>query len=126
MYKYPRRQWLALRDLDGPEMNTLNDLSRGIADWLDEYRDLGHDAEVMLRVERIGGGQVYQLVADLYWGGKAVNGQVVVALKACKTDDQREVVERLAQSCDNSVDRSEDEEGFCGCQRCKAAREDID
>ena len=126
MFKYPTREWMALRDLDGPEMNTLNELSRGIADWLDSYRDLGHDAEVILRVERIGGGQFYQLVADLFWGGKAVDGQVVVALKACKTDDQREILERLADSCDNSVDRSVDEPGFPGCPRCKAAREDID
>ncbi|MCU0692529.1 MAG: hypothetical protein MUF54_14105 [Polyangiaceae bacterium] len=126
MFKYPSRTWMALRDLDGPEMNTLSDLSRGIADWLDRYRDLGHDAEVMLRVERIGGGQFYQLVADLYCGGKAVDGQVVVVLRACKTGAQREIVERLAAHCDNSVDRSQDEPGFPGCPGCKAAREDAD
>jgi hypothetical protein len=104
MFEYPTREWMALRDLDGPEMNTLNELSRGIANWLDSYRDLGH----------------------VFWGGKAVNGQVVVALKACKTDDQREILERLADSCDNAVDRSEDEPGFPGCRGCRAAREDID
>lgn len=27
MFKYPTREWLALRDLDGPEQNTLNTLS---------------------------------------------------------------------------------------------------
>jgi hypothetical protein len=59
-------------------------------------------------------------------GGKAVNGQVVVALKPCQTDAERDIIEHLADLCDNSVDRSEDEPGFPGCPRCKAAREDID
>lgn len=126
MFEYPTPEWMALRDLDGPEMNTLNRLSRGIAYWLDSYRDLGHDAELMLRVERIGGGQFYQLVADLFWGGKAVDGRVTVVLKACKTDRQREILERMADLCDSSVDRSEDEPDFPGCPRCKAAREDIE
>jgi hypothetical protein len=126
MFKYPTREWLALRTLDGPEHNTLNKLSRGITDWLDDYRDLGHDAEVLLRVERVGRERGYQLVADLFWGGKAVNGQVVVALKPCQTDEERDIIEHLADLCDNSVDRSEDEPGFPGCPRCKAAREDID
>jgi len=126
MFIYPTRPWLALRELDGPEMHTLNDLSRGIADWLDCYRDVGHDAEVMLRVERIGGGQFYQLVADLYWGGKAVNGLVVVVLKRCQTETQREILERLAGECDNSVDRSQDVPGFEGCEGCKMAREDVE
>ena len=62
----------------------------------------------------------------LFWGGKPVNGQVVVVLKTCKTDDQREILERLADWCDNSVDRSVDERGFPGCRGCKAAREDIE
>jgi hypothetical protein len=126
MFKYPTRKWIALRDLNGPEMNTLNELSRGIADWLDAFRDVGHDAEVMVRVERIGGGKYYQLVADLFWGGKAVDGQIVVVLKACGTDKQREILERLAARCDNSVDRSEDDPDFPGCPQCKAAREDTD
>jgi len=126
MFKYPTRNWMALRDLDGPELNTLNELSRGIAGWLDDYRDLGHDAEVMLRVERVGGERGYQLVADLFWGGKAVTGQIVVVLKSCKTDPQREILERLADLSDGSVDRSQDEPGFPGCPGCKAAREDTD
>jgi hypothetical protein len=45
-------------------------------------------------------------------------------LKACKTDAQHEIVERLAVRCDNSVDRSEDEPGFPGCPGCEAARAD--
>lgn len=124
MFKYPSRQWMALRDLDGPEMNTLSKLTHGVADWLDRYRDLGHDAEVMLRVERVGKDKGLQLVADLFWGGMPVNGQVVVALQACQADADREIVERLAAHCDNSVDRSEDEPGFEGCAGCSRSRED--
>jgi len=112
MFKYPTRNWMALRDLDGPEMNTLSKLTHGIADWLDKYRDLGHDAEVMLRVDRLGKHTGYQLVADLFWGGKPVNGQVVVAMRACEADADRDIVERLAALCDNSVDRAEDQPGM--------------
>lgn len=53
----------------------------------------------------------YQLVADLFWGGKAVNGQVVVALKPCQTEAKHDIIEHLADLYDNSVDRSEDQAG---------------
>jgi hypothetical protein len=111
MFRYPTRTWLPLRDLDGPDMHALARLTDGITDWLDRYRDLGPDAEVMLRVERVAGGQVYQLVADLFWGGRAVEGQMVVALKRPATEADIEVVLRLAAECDDTVDRSGDEPG---------------
>ncbi|MCU0694561.1 MAG: hypothetical protein MUF54_24540 [Polyangiaceae bacterium] len=108
MSRYPTRTWLALRDLDGPDMHALARLTDGIADWLDRYRDLVPDAEVMLRVERVAGGQVCQLGADRFWGGRAVEGQMVVARKRPATEADIEVVLRLAAECDDTVDRSDD------------------
>jgi hypothetical protein len=68
----------------------------------------------MLRVERIGQGRAYQLVADLFWGGAAVDGRMVVAVTPIANAAEREVIERLAKACDNSIDRTTDQE----CRDC--------